>query len=376
MKSLEDILVWAENFDTDKYSTNVYQELVLDSKIHPTRFEIMGAWKTGCLRQNKDGKEYSDDFGKSYSYTLRWSDHTPVGKNTWVYINDNTTEILPQIPSKCPTNEPAILSTLKGSNGFGFIWGLFTLHCCYPVEYPLYDQHVYRAFKNIEPDGKPLPLKASYHWKDFIAYKAFFDQMLTRHAIDHWILDRALWSYGKWLKQGINIAKNKEKIKFEPVAKTNFLEFIKFDNMEQEYTLGGKKKPFSSKIDENINLIIQRRFKGTKPDNISKYSFEELEAIQLFMKNQNWVPLANSVSNMQNGSEILGLGSFVFNNIRANQVFAQSTSQLAAIFVVAGIWDLDKMQINGKGKRRMVFKYKDINWKEALIAYYAEQDAE
>lgn len=377
MKSLEDIKVWADNFDTDKYSTQVYKELVLDGKSHHSKFEIMGAWKTGCLRQNQQGNIYSDDAGKSYSYTLRWADHTPVGKETWLYINDNISNILSQIPTKWPDiNEPPILNTLKSRNGFGFIWGLLTLHCCYPIEYPLYDQHVYRAFKNIESDGVLLPVNASYDWKDYVAYKAFFDQMLTENDIDHWILDRALWSYGKWLKQGIEIANKKEKIKFEPISKVDIMAFTQSENWKQEYTLSGKKKPFSSKIDENINLTIRRRFKDNPNDKIDSYSLKRLEIIQDFMKKHNWVPLANNVEKMKKGTEIRGLGSFVYDNIRADSSFAQTTSQLAAIFVVAGIWDRDMQQINGEGKRRMVFKFKGINWKEALITYYVEEETE
>jgi hypothetical protein len=377
MKSLDDVLVWAENFDIDKYSTKVYQELVLDGKSHPSKFKIMGAWKTGCLRQKYDGQEYLDEDGKSYSFTLRWRDHTPVGKNTWVYINDNITEILPQIPSKCPLdNEPPVLGTLKSRYRFGFIWGLFTLHCCYPLEYPLYDQHVYRAFKKIEPDGKSIPLQASYQWMDYVAYKAFFDNMLSGSGVDHWILDRALWSYGKWLKQGINITKNKEKLKFEPVNKAKFLEMTEDQNWQQEYTLGSRRKPFLSKIDENLNLTIRRRFVNKATDVISTFLLKDLKEIQSYMKDQEWVPLANSVDNMQNGLEIPGLGSFVYSNIKEDTTFAQSTSQLAAIFVVAGIWDVDKRQVDGEGNSRLVFKYKGINWKDALIAYYVEEDSE
>lgn len=377
MNSNNDILIWSENFDSQKYSTKVYQELVLDGKSHPSKFEIMGAWKTGCLRKNNDGQEYLDENGQSYSYTLRWDDHTPVGKNTWIYINENITEIFPQIPAKCPlTDEPIILSTLKSRSGFGFIWGLFTLHCSYPLEYPLYDQHVYRAFKKIEPDGKSLPLQASYQWKDYVAYKAFFENMLSEYGVDHWILDRALWSYGKWLKQGINIAKNKEKIKFKPVNKAKFLEMTEDQNWKQEYTLGSRKKPFLSKIDESLNLTIRRRFVNKRTDVISTFSSEDLEEIQTYMKDQNWIPLANSVSNMQNGSEILGLGSFVYNSIKGSTTFAQSTSQLAAIFVTAGIWEIDMKSVGSQGNKRMVFKFKDIDWKEALIEYYIEVDEE
>jgi hypothetical protein len=350
---------------------------VLDGKSHPSKFEIMGAWKTGCLRKNINGKKYLDENDKSYSYTLRWDDHTPVGKHTWVYINDNFTDILPQIPAKCPlNNEPTVLNTLKSRSGFGFIWGLFTLHCCYPLEYPLYDQHVYRAFKKIEPDGKSLPLQASYKWKDYISYKAFFEKMLSDYGVDHWILDRALWSYGKWLKQGINIAENKGRIKFELMSKAELFKFAEDDNWKQEYTLGSKKKPFLSKIDKNVMLTIRRKFKNSLNDVISEYSFEELAAIQSYMKSMNWVPLANNVDKLKKGKEIDGLGLFVYKTIKQNEVFAQSTSQLAAIFVVAGIWDADKRQVNGEGNRRMVFKYKDINWKEALIAYYVEEDLE
>ncbi|TKT94154.1 hypothetical protein [Dyadobacter frigoris] len=376
MNSLIEILEWADNFDGDKYSIQVYEELVTEGRKHPSKFEIMGAWKTGCLKPNKDGKEYIDDNGTSYSFTNRWDDHTPVGKTTWLYINKNADNILQQIPERFPSNKPDILTKLQERTSFGFIWGLFTLHCIYPKEYPLYDQHVYRAFKNEQLDCKSLPQSASNNWKDYVAYKKFFDAKLAKYEIDYWILDRALWSYGKWLKQGIVIAKNKYRSEFQTVPKEKFLEFIKDENWKQEYTLGSQAKPFLSKINESLNLHIRRQFKNKPNDVISKFSSEDLNAIQSYMKDQNWIPLANSISKMKNGSEIPGLGSFVYNNIRGNTTFAQSTSQLAAIFVTAGIWEFDIKRVGSKGNKRMVFKFRDIDWKEALIDYYIEMDEE
>jgi len=333
MNSLKEVLEWADNFDGDRYSIQVYQELVTEGRAHPSKFEIMGAWKNACLEPNRDGKVYLDDNRIFYYFNKRWDAHTPVGKSTWLYINENAGYIQKQIPEKFPSDKPDILTKLQERTGFGFIWGLFTLHCFYPKEYHLYDQHVYRAFKAEQTDRKSLPQSASNSWKDYVAYKRFFDAKLAEHEIDYWILDRALWSYGKMLKQGIVIEKNKAKIEFDNVSIDNILEFTD-DNWKQEYTLGSRKKPFSSKIDVGLTLTIRRKFKNNPKDLFSIFSLEKLEAIQSYMRNRDWIPLANNVYRMRNGTEMDGLGSFVYNNLTSNTTFAQSTSQLAAMFVV------------------------------------------
>jgi hypothetical protein len=82
----------------------------------------------------------------------------------------------------------------------GAIWRIFWLHCCRRA-FPMFDQHVYRAMLLIEGqacdelDGKSDVRKIELYLTQYLPF-------LRRFAgIDPRKLDRALWSYGRFLKQ-------------------------------------------------------------------------------------------------------------------------------------------------------------------------------
>ena len=200
--TLLELAAWHTRYDSATYSPEVYAELVVAGNEHPYKFSIMGAWKAGkSLEKDSHGTAYTDSQGQTYAYTNRWADHAPVGKSTWEYINENQTTIKAEVPSTFPDTKPAILEELQQRQGFGFIWGLFTLHCFYPEVFPLYDQHVYRAYKLYTTQDERPYLSAPNDWQEYARYRTFFLDSIQALDMPYWLFDRALWAYGKAIKQ-------------------------------------------------------------------------------------------------------------------------------------------------------------------------------
>lgn len=82
----------------------------------------------------------------------------------------------------------------------GPIWRIFYLHCRAPETYPIFDQHVYRAMHWTcagtlsEISARPKEIAESYVHE----YLQFYRQ-LQRHGVSPRDLDKALWTFGKFL---------------------------------------------------------------------------------------------------------------------------------------------------------------------------------
>ncbi len=196
-----DVLHWASVYDTAKYPVSLYDELVVAGKELPEKMVLMGAWKTGAIKKRDGGNSYEDEQGSQYQYTLRWGGHAPVGHDTWLYVAEHYDQLKEEVPVTFPQRQPDIVKQLIARKGFGFIWALFTLHCMYPRIYPLYDQHVYRTYRNLVSDGLELPSVADNHWEAYTAYRNYFNIQCNSVQMEFAIVDRAIWSYGKWLKK-------------------------------------------------------------------------------------------------------------------------------------------------------------------------------
>lgn len=84
------------------------------------------------------------------------------------------------------------------------VWQIFLLHIISPSYCPIFDQHVYRAFMFIQnQDEKALPFVQTAKLKIFHEqYLPFFLDMLgLADEYDHFEIDKALWTFGKMLKE-------------------------------------------------------------------------------------------------------------------------------------------------------------------------------
>jgi hypothetical protein len=83
----------------------------------------------------------------------------------------------------------------------GAVWRIFWLHLQHPAHFPIYDQHVHRAMAFLLkwPDLEPPagnPTKVRVYLEE---YRSFFARF---HSCDPRQADRALWSFGRFLKSG------------------------------------------------------------------------------------------------------------------------------------------------------------------------------
>jgi len=83
------------------------------------------------------------------------------------------------------------------------IWKIFLLHIIVPEQYPIFDQHVYRAFHYLKenciqeiPDKDPEKEKIYFE-----SYVPFFNNLAEKNTeFSRKRIDEAIWSFGKFLK--------------------------------------------------------------------------------------------------------------------------------------------------------------------------------
>lgn len=93
------------------------------------------------------------------------------------------------------------------------IWKIFLLHMISPQEYPIFDQHVYRAFYFLTNNElREIPYYNKTKEKIYFEqYVDFFKGLLERTNSSQKKMDEALWAFGKFLKTkyGNTLAKKK-----------------------------------------------------------------------------------------------------------------------------------------------------------------------
>ena len=230
------------------------------------------------------------------------------------------------------------------------------LHCIDSKTYPLYDQHVYRAYKYITSDGKEKPNTAPNFWTDYYDYVQYFKNHANLHQVSFETLDRALWTYGKDIK---NNTVQSSKISTITYSDTYI------DDWCHLTTLSTKAKVFWWKLNQDMSLTIMRKFDQRTGNIKHEYTIleNEINNLQKFLASKK-MPLANNVQKLSKGIEKEGIGSFLYNELNwQNTTKAQLASHIASIFVNANIWSY-----NNKS-REMLFWIKTENWQDNLILF-------
>ena len=357
MLSINEINELSNAYDNIKYPYGIYKDLVIDSKQHPHRFELMGAWKTGCIRIDNAGTDYTDSKGQRYRYTNRWAQHTPVGYVTWRSL-DQSNEFCSQINDTFPDDMPIIIQSLVTQEGFGFIWAVFVAHICLPTIYPLYDQHVWRAYRYLSSNGSDCPLSSPSDWQSYQQYQQFFHGLLIAYNKPYWFIDRALWVFGKSVK------------KYVPIDSEGNATIMNSQECTQEWaysTTLGRAKPFWWHIDADCNLTIGRRFKNQKKLNHKKIIRDTINDLLQYLPNDSWFSLAHNVQKLARGSEKNGIGLFLYRESNFSETEAQLASHIATLFHRSNLWDY-----NGK-LCQQAYRKKGAqdDWCKFLKQYYS-----
>lgn len=371
MLSKNEIVEWLAAYDLQKYPVTVYHELVVEQRPCAGRIETLGAWKTGCLKAGGQGRGYVDQNGTTYSFTARWNPNSPVGYSTWQEISKNENDIKEKIPKNYPQTKPAILAELESRKGFGFIWALFVLHCFFPETYPLFDQHVYRVYRYIVSKGSECPLAPPLDWGMYSGYRDFFLAQVQAAALPYWEVDRALWAYGKHIKQLVKARGRGGQHLGDYASENTVLQLPKtpVQGLQHEWvhsiTFGGKAKSFWWKIDNGYNIHITRAFNGAnKIVNTKLISPAETERLNNYMAQNGWVPLANNVEKLRSGEEKHGIGRFLYEQLGWSTTDSQLAGHLGVIFSLSGVWEY-----NGK-KKGIEFRQLSKEWRNLVRGYY------
>jgi hypothetical protein len=99
-----------------------------------------------------------------------------------------------------------IKTFLKEFKDVSFVWKIFLLHIVNPLDYPIYDQHIHRAFLFFNKDifFKEIDNNISLEQKDafyFGNYMHFVTKLRVEDNYKIQDLDRAFFSFGQFLKK-------------------------------------------------------------------------------------------------------------------------------------------------------------------------------
>jgi hypothetical protein len=371
MKTLskKELQKWLKIYDFNKYPSTIYEDLVFDGITHENKYIILGAWKTGCLRRKNGSTFYSDSAKYTYGVTNRWKIECPVGFGTWSYLNENRDWFETALPSRLSDSIPEAIKALADRSGFGFVWAVFAAHCHLPRVYPLYDQHVYRAYKAIQSNELELPEYCPANWQEYLKYATFFRKQMMVAGMSQVDCDRALWAYGKQLK----IKKNKaNRVEIHSSRTLNYTKMNEdfFEDYVHSVTLGGKAKSFWWAIEDNCLIKLCRKFnqRTGKLSNTKVIDPKEINALLEYLGKFELFSLANDVQKLKNGTEREdGIGFFLHNKLQWSTTDSQLASQLGSIFFNAVVWDSNGLQRNIK------FNFIDVeNWGELIHSHYKE----
>lgn len=132
------------------------------------------------------------------------------------------------------------------------------------------------------------------------------------------------------------------------------------DEWLKGYTLS-RKKPFLWYYDRE-KIIIKREFKNNYKRQDEFYNYQIDMIIQYIAANDK-VYLSNNVDTVRKGTEKDGIGKYIYENIKKDLYFQQSSSQLVSILYNANIlfYNIEK--------NNMKFWIKDLNWKRKIVDF-------
>ena len=105
-----------------------------------------------------------------------------ITKLNWNYFED----FYNQVALKCVKTKAPVIS-------------LFIVHIAQPFKYPIIDQHVVRAYKYLSAEDKSH-VRPEEYIKLYKNYIDFFNELSTKSKLSFRNIDKALWAFGKFLK--------------------------------------------------------------------------------------------------------------------------------------------------------------------------------
>ncbi|HLY59438.1 MAG TPA: hypothetical protein VKV95_01605 [Terriglobia bacterium] len=153
-------------------------------------------------------KIYSRNIGKRKPEAIRalfqWKNAGPLSEKKKKSVEANYISCLGELRAygSGPFREDFLMHFFSKFSKGGAVWRVFWLHCCYPKDFPMFDQHVFRAHMFIL--GSKVPELDDLTDKEKVmcyiySYLPFY-RGLARFN-DKREVDKALWSFGRFIKQ-------------------------------------------------------------------------------------------------------------------------------------------------------------------------------
>lgn len=107
---------------------------------------------------------------------------------------------LPTLNELAENWDNSIFNTAFGK--ISTVWQTFLMHIIQPDKFPIFDQHVYRAYTYLQT-GQAEELKGTikHQLSLYANYNSFFEAIRNESGCNPRQLDRALWAFGKFIKQ-------------------------------------------------------------------------------------------------------------------------------------------------------------------------------
>ena len=99
-----------------------------------------------------------------------------------------------------------IAKFLDEFDNVSFVWKIFLLHIVSPNQYPIYDQHIHRAFLFLNSDNQYRDIENTMSEKDkcrfyFKVYLPSVEELRKKYNFSIRDLDKALFTLGQFLKK-------------------------------------------------------------------------------------------------------------------------------------------------------------------------------
>lgn len=123
-----------------------------------------------------------------------------LGKTKRVYVEKVEANLAWINANRQSVSYPAFVKQFRK---FGPIWSLTLLHAMKPLIYPIYDQHVHRAYCFLSSiELSELKAKEAYekYQTDYLPFFQCFTKRIPKSLEQMKKVDNALWAFGKFLK--------------------------------------------------------------------------------------------------------------------------------------------------------------------------------
>ena len=166
---------WAQMYNIEADKKKKYDECIVKSKFDENDIQNLYIWKNGSKLSGAKQKSLNEKIISKLAI-----------------INDFKSNF-------------DLDTFLKEFENVSFVWKIFLLHIIKPLEYPIYDQHIHRAYQFIfEKDWQSVSAQMNEKAKHefyFQTYLPFVKSETKKHELEIRNLDRGLFVFGGNLKR-------------------------------------------------------------------------------------------------------------------------------------------------------------------------------